>query len=604
MSVKISVPVLCDENGGFYGPDGALQTIGTDCIVIGVVQKPNTFQVPPNVGPLVDTLQVKDKDRGTLYLLLTSEEWLTLIQNAMNPGGGSVAPVETTYEVLKRLADNDELVVGRTYLITDYETIYDQPDYFYDAEANLGPKNPGTITVKTGDPEPIIVCAVSTSAISPYVSSTTHPTDKIVYDLYFTETEITATPTKGRIVERISAPADSNGGSFRGVRTDYDWREVIFKRYQDYAPRTDLSGTIAFSISPSDELEITGTGTSFSHDLIVGSIISFGRIPTSAGPYVYYGKVATITDDTHATLIWDANYPTPELSPGHKYYRAAPEGTFMSVAEVYPGQSDAADWDEYFTVDRSSDNVWIGNFANIGGGDFLLSNNVFQGKCNGIKTGHGAANNTAAYPCVGMTLGNAVYLNRFLKEVQYSQFGDDCFYNIFGQTAESTFGDGVGYNTFKNVFNSIFSNSVGGCKFPNMASVIFLGGVGGVDFDNLVGNGGPAFNSETIGLKYTVIDNVGKVVEPLQMFVEVTSAGNISVNENRWLISIAGKCANPGGDIVDIGTTFGGSEIASALPLSTTYTSINVNLYMEAPQIIYFTGTTGLCTFQLLVSGR
>lgn len=74
MSVKISVPVLWDENNNFL--NGELFGVDAEAQVIGVVQKPTGKTVPPYTSTdLVDTVYVKDKVLGGLYLQLTLAQW-------------------------------------------------------------------------------------------------------------------------------------------------------------------------------------------------------------------------------------------------------------------------------------------------------------------------------------------------------------------------------------------------------------------------------------------------------------------------------------------------------------------------------------------------
>jgi len=114
---------------------------------------------------------------------------------------------------LLQFPTNDTLIpveyIGDTYhisfssitysegLMTDYQTCYDQPNY-----DNL--KNSiNTGNYKSGSTEPILLLAISTTGFSPTVYSTLYPQDKITYDITWDTTELTSSPAKGRITERI-----------------------------------------------------------------------------------------------------------------------------------------------------------------------------------------------------------------------------------------------------------------------------------------------------------------------------------------------------------------------------------------------------------------
>lgn len=93
MSSSVSAPVLWDGNGNFQ--DGALVGIQADAIVVGYVQKPAGPWPPPYPNPTqIQTLQVKDRRFGTLYLLWTMEQW----QSAANITFASPT-TEGTYSV-------------------------------------------------------------------------------------------------------------------------------------------------------------------------------------------------------------------------------------------------------------------------------------------------------------------------------------------------------------------------------------------------------------------------------------------------------------------------------------------------------------------------
>ena len=132
-------------------------------------------------------------------------------------GGGGMAFTSLTYAALQALIGASGLVQGDYYLINDYETIYDQPDY-----DNAGSPKP-VVTTNTGTVEPLIVQASSVNEIYNNAISSIYPLDVIEYDVNFTATEVMNQPTKGRIVLRT----DDNNNT-----TNYDHRQVVFKRYE------------------------------------------------------------------------------------------------------------------------------------------------------------------------------------------------------------------------------------------------------------------------------------------------------------------------------------------------------------------------------------
>jgi hypothetical protein len=128
--------------------------------------------------------------------------------------------ISATYAEFYTLITGGNLQVGRTYILVDFQTVYDQMDF--DAGGSLKP----TLVTKTGATEQIWVYALSSNQIASKAYSATYPKDQIQYDWTYNATFVNGAPAKGRISERI----DENNN-----RTDYDHREIKFIRYDDGA---------------------------------------------------------------------------------------------------------------------------------------------------------------------------------------------------------------------------------------------------------------------------------------------------------------------------------------------------------------------------------
>ena len=126
--------------------------------------------------------------------------------------------ISMTYAQFYNTITNNNLQVGKTYILVDFQTVYDQMDF--DAGGSLKP----TLVTKTGATEQIWVYALSNNQIASKAYSATYPKDQIQYDWTYNTTFVNGAPAKGRISERI----DENNN-----RTDYDHREIKFIRYDD-----------------------------------------------------------------------------------------------------------------------------------------------------------------------------------------------------------------------------------------------------------------------------------------------------------------------------------------------------------------------------------
>lgn len=166
----------------------------------------------------------------------------------------SITYTEGTYSQFVDEATNGVLTPGKFYLMTDFQTCYDQPNFDF----NGNPITTGNY--KSGSTEPLLLMAIATDKFSSTVYSPLHPKDKIKYDITWNTTEVTGGPAKGRITERID--------EFNN-RTDYDHRSVLFRRYKSYFQDDNISGRI---IEMNNGV-VTGLNTDFVSQLNTGSTI-------------------------------------------------------------------------------------------------------------------------------------------------------------------------------------------------------------------------------------------------------------------------------------------------------------------------------------------
>ena len=172
-------------------------------------------------------------------------------------GSGGASIVEVTFSELNDLWDGSNLTAGQYYKITDYQTCYDQPNFDATGTAIT------TGNYKSGSVEPLVVFATSDGTLSPYAYSLAYPKDTIKYDISVTQTEVTNGLAKGRIYERIDEV---------GNRTDYDWRNVQFKRYVQYYAQNTYEGKVTIETTDTTG-SVIGVGTQFDNYFSVGDVI-------------------------------------------------------------------------------------------------------------------------------------------------------------------------------------------------------------------------------------------------------------------------------------------------------------------------------------------
>jgi hypothetical protein len=368
---------------------------------------------------------------------------------------------EGTYDNLYSFATGGTLTAGSYYLMIDFQTCYDQPNYD-------NTKNPITTgNYKTGTTEPILLLAISTTGFSPTVYSTLYPQDKITYDITWNTTEITSSPAKGRITERID--------EFNN-RTDYDHRTILFKRYRGYSynENSPLSGLIGISgITGTTGVLYGNTGTTFNSNISSGSIIAIPNLNPA------FFEVISVESDSLA-IISGVTISGTDNTP---YYSASDDG-IMSYYQPNIRQNQVYEYTTFGdALDVSSAiNNYIGNQANLylddNSGQFLLANNVFL---------DGSFLNN--------TIGNGSYNNTFNDDCDSNQIGDR-FYN--NSTNDDFDGNIIGDFFNNNYITSNFNNNRIGSDFD---SNILLGGSFyrnniGNDFANNVWTNGDFQNNE------------------------------------------------------------------------------------------------------------
>ena len=239
-------------------PNPCVDVISTDCIIYtGVttgchIPKPlliHNTNISTNLKNIVEyfcehTHVEENKSAGgvpiltigdgmTESLINVIDYFSNLISSLGGGSGGSGGLVSKTHAEMVIMLGAGTLSPGQWYKITDFATMYEQPDFTGTTLANIVPVT--TPTIKTSAVEPIHIQAVSTTKLYPYAFQSEYAKDIIKYELSYT-TPITNTATKGRITLRI----DEFGNT-----TSYDHRTVLFKRHKDvsglYSSVFDLS---------------------------------------------------------------------------------------------------------------------------------------------------------------------------------------------------------------------------------------------------------------------------------------------------------------------------------------------------------------------------
>jgi hypothetical protein len=371
-----------------------------------------------------------------------------------------------TYDELYGMYTGSTLTPGNFYLINDFQTCYDQPNY--DSEGS--PITTGNF--KSGSTEQIVVFATSNSNLAPQAYSLEYPNDVLKYDINFNFTEVTNTPAKGRITERIDD---------RNNRADYDFRAVQFIRYDGWFSENYLTGKV--SLVSSTGL-VTGTTTSFQTNFSVGGIV--GIYYSNGAPiscFRYY-EITSIVSDTEM-------YVTGRVlvDVSNTYFSTAQSLTnYMSPFQnnVTGGTNDNTA--QYYTFNSNNNyNTYLGSNTNYN--TFLLSNNVFL-------SGNYYDN----------TFGGNVVGNTFNDDMDSNTIGPFCQYNIITNDFDkNTIGPYFRYNI---IDCDMDFNQIGAQFEYNM-----LGDDDGNDFDNNIIGSSFSLNFLTFSNSSFMNNNIGYYFE-------------------------------------------------------------------------------------------
>jgi hypothetical protein len=424
--------------------------------------------------------------------------------NLIGAGAGGGGIVETTYNGLTASLDAGSLTAGTYYKITDFRTCYDQPDYDVSGD---------TIQVgnyRTGSISPIIVFALDSASLASDAYQPEYPNDNIKYDVTFNQTEVTDSPAFGRIIYR----KDNQGNEM-----DYDFREVLFKRYDAYFSEEVYEGTISVEESGSFAF-ITGSGTSFSSSLNLSSGSVIGVLNIGNDPIVEYYEIVSIEGD-NAMVVTGSRYSFPSetrlldanLLEGMSWKQ---NNILSNTASVeLPTFGDINECFNNTSTNTAAYTVWNEN-------TFLLPNNVFKGESTYRENSfaNNFRNNTFNTSCDSNRVVGSFYNNIFDNDFDNNIISDNFYDNIIdcdfqnntinGEFYNNHFGNNDGedfdYNTINgnfsynfytgdnnfeyNIINGGFENNIILGEFSKNTLKGFYGNVLEDTFsDNIVGEG-------------------------------------------------------------------------------------------------------------------
>jgi len=348
-----------------------------------------------------------------------------LMAGAIGEGGGSFVPL--TYAQLQAKITAGSLSPGTFYLITDFQTIYKQP------ESNV---------IMQGDVEPILVMAQSDIALKPFAFSPSNPQDVLYYDPINNNTAMYewATDTdKGQIYKRITG---------KGNDLPYDVRVIKFRRYQ-------LNVTTAWSSSTNYAV---GASVVYSGNVYIAIQAGTNQTPADdsaywklIGPATGAGSYLGLNTSSLTVYIGGTAYTIPVSSSVYQDFYTFDDGNANSVLDTTNVHSNKIGTFVSSGVQRLNNSVFIGNnFYSNTVGNYFRSNTV------GNYFYYNTVGNYFYYNTVGNyfrsnTVGNYFYSNTVGNYFFSNRFGDRFLnQNMSGYTSAVSEATAVRHNEFGN----------------------------------------------------------------------------------------------------------------------------------------------------------
>ena len=399
-------------------------------------------------------------------------------------------PIEVTYTELLNLISTNTLIAGRQYLITDFQTV----TYIQFSGGGIGSED-----IHTGAIEPMLAQAVSSSELAAEIWSTVYPTDKITWVASFADRDWDA--VLGQSTGVITSRYDTINRLYR----DYDWRNVIFRRwesvngsgifdnffptpfaFQDYSPFP----VDAFNVSiGSVTLAAFSLGIPYQLDNTVGKTIMEnlkyqicfavnveGDFSSSEGIGILYTIISTYD---------------PLIAPDFvQNYVGLVVGNVLDLIQGNTGG---------FILNNSRLNNSLEIGYNI---CFGIQDNIFDGQIGGNKVGQIIDNTSQLANClIQGNVGNNIDSN--VDFVTIASNSVSRIYNNIGDGIQST-------NISNNVGNSISDNS---------------------SFSNIVNNN-VAFIEDNSSTAMDIENNVGNVIRNNTDLQEISNNNVTTITDN------------------------------------------------------------------------
>lgn len=193
---------------------------GTGTVSGSAIGALNTISFKPITDFFIDPVVVEGNAGDNLTVL----EFYNLQSNSSSNVNGVVA-TNIVFSQLETLISTSQLIAGSWYKITDFQTAH-----YIQFSDSIGDEE-----IHTGAIEPMLVQAVSSSELATEIWSTVYPTDKITWKPIFNDRDYDA------VLGQSTGVITSRYDTLLKLYRDYDWRNVIFRRWETVSGSGDYN---------------------------------------------------------------------------------------------------------------------------------------------------------------------------------------------------------------------------------------------------------------------------------------------------------------------------------------------------------------------------
>ncbi len=427
-----------------------------------------------DVELLLEANAIKNQTvRGANSAPVVGKMFVDIIENKIN---NDKFALPLNYSQLAGLASSSSLVAGQNYLINDYRTVHTIPN---------------TSDTNTGNLEPLIVTAVSATALSPIAKSTIYPNDIIYYSLENNASVVTGS-LYGYIYRRIDTVQNND--------IPFDFRNVKFRRWQLNVTIQDATGAVGNYI-PGQIVKKTATNEIYvklNYKLSVdfSSVNSWAALPFNNVEYCSPTSgnwVISSNAYLPITIPCSSSYSDYKMWASNSIYDTSFNNIFLSPSNsniltntntIFFGQNIQNNFIGGFFYNNSI----LGNFQNNNFNNYVYNNmigtDVIKNTSNGFFYNNivcGQSGNNTFDVEYSSNISSVIFnANKFSAEAMYNTFALQFSGNLTGQYFQRNI---FGYSCYKNTIGSSCSNNlIGDNAIANTIASFFINNVIGDGF--------------------------------------------------------------------------------------------------------------------------